>query len=279
MYIINNKGLFTSCNLTTDVKPIQNISKYLYIVDIADLREDSTSYATKVSDIIKVVNEKGVYCPGYQEHVFFSDSEGNACVVETDNEKTSIIKDQENFLVATNFPLYNLKSLSDFENAPCERYKTAYTYIKDKTSAFSFKDAIEVLKKTVQATTIYSMVCDPKENVAYLFLDQDFSRVWKISFETKSISTFQGFKNSKDFKFDSQGIYFTALESYQEKDGNIKYTNSSSTKTIENITSITTSLSHTEWFSFLITIIVVLAIIVIVAIALSLINQNNRNKE
>lgn len=223
---LNNKGLFASCNATTGVKGITDMSRYAHNINIADLREDSTTYVSKVSQIINRVNERGIYCPGYQEHVFFSDIDGNACVVATDNEKTSIVKDENQFLVATNFPLNTLKSLGDLDNAPCERYKAAYQYIEDKTMTFSFEDGVEVLKRTIQSDrTIYSILCDPKENVAYLFLDQDFNRIWKISFETKSISTYKGFKNNTEFKFNSQGINFMQLESYQEIDGNIKYSN------------------------------------------------------
>jgi hypothetical protein len=263
---INSAGFFVTCNANSGVKAVSNPKYNSNIVDIATLREKSVNF-TKISDVKNYIANKNVTCYGYAEHVFFADKYGDSCVVETDNEKTHIIDDQNNFLVATNFPLYSLDSLDDLSMVPCNRYISAYKSIKNNFQTFDLSKGIETLKGAVQPSyTIYSFIYDAKDNLVYLFLDQDFDKIWKISFKTKSITTFKGFDKNIELKLDSHGVLFTDLESFQET-GVFTDNNSISNRPIvDNDISPVTSVPLKNGDYETITIIAFLVFIILVAI-------------
>ncbi len=164
-------------------------------------------------------------CNGYPEHVFFADKSGNSCVLETDNAESYMIRSQNNFQVATNFPLYLLRSSDDLGDDNCNRYATAYTMINDNIENFDLSAGMKVLKSTAQsapeATTIYSFLYDAGENAIYLVLDQNFEKIWRFTFESKTIETYQGFEHDTAFAVDEQGVSLMELLAYQQMDAGI----------------------------------------------------------
>lgn len=230
---INSNGFYVTCNANTDTNKIDSEFNSNNI-DIGQLREQGVKF-TKISDLKEYIANKKVTCNGYEEHVFFADKYGDSCLIETDNSKTYAIDDQNNFLAVTNFPLHSLSNLGDLDQAPCERYNVAYSYINEKSASFTFDDGIETLRMTRQSySTIYSFIYDVNENAIYLFLNQNFNKIWKISFETKSITTYKGFDKSAEFKLNSDGVLLTDLE-YFQKTGTIKVNNDRSNQPYKEI--------------------------------------------
>ncbi len=221
---INSKGFFVTCNYDWGAAS----SAYKPGLEIGNIREAGVHF-TKISDINEYIAGRNVVCNGYPEHVFFADKSGNGCVLETENTESYQINAQNNFLVATNFPLYLLRSLDDLGDAPCDRYTTAYTMINKNIEKFDLSVGMNVLKSTAQsapqATTIYSFLYDAGENAVYLVLDQDFEKIWRFTFESKTIETYQGFEHDKEFAVNEQGVSLMDLLAYQQGDsGTIPFT-------------------------------------------------------
>ena len=212
---INSAGFYVTCNEDSGVGGEFDDSYAKNAVDIAALREKSVEF-TDISDVKDYIGNKNVTCFGYNEHVFFADRNGNSCLVETDNKKTYITDGKDGFLVTTNFPLYTLSAPDDLEQVYCYRYKNAYTEIKNNFETFDLDEAIETLKCSVQPDyTIYSFIYSAKENAVYLFLNQDFEKIWKISFAEKNIIAWRGFEKVVQIALDERGVLFTDLETFQ----------------------------------------------------------------
>lgn len=218
---INSNGFYVTCNYDWGAR---GSSTYKPGLEIGDIREAGVRF-TEISDINKYISGRNVVCNMYPEHVFFADKSGNSCILETDNTESYQINAQNNFLVATNFPLYLLRSLDDLGDAPCDRYRSAYTIINDNIENFDLSVGMNVLKSAAQSTpqspTIYSFLYDAGENAIYLVLDQDYKKIWRFTFESKTIETYQGFEHDMAFVVDEQGVSFLDLLAYQQRDSEI----------------------------------------------------------
>lgn len=211
---INSDGFFASCNDVYNITP-GDCTIGPDTIDITSLRYGST-YFRNINELENYIKDKTVLCYVYPEHIFYADKSGRSCVLETDNQNHHIIESDDNFLVATNFPLYTLNSLSD--TSKCSRYKAAYKNIENNINKdFGLDEVVKTLRLSSQGLTIYSFAYDANENAVYLYLDRDFNRVWKFSFASNTLSTYQGFKNDKEFKLDEEGIALMDLINYQKE--------------------------------------------------------------
>ena len=212
---VNSEGFYVACNEEPYAgSDISDNTKVL----ISDLREAAVRF-TSVGDVEKFLGGREVYCSYYPEHVFFADKDGGALLVETDNENTYFIRSQNSFLVATNFPLYALDSPDDINDARtwCNRYAAAYDRLSESAASFDLQSGIETLRGSLGAT-YYSFLHDAANNEIYIFLDRDFDKIWKFSFGTKKLSTYQGFDDPLEVDMDSRGVYYADLLAYQ-RDG------------------------------------------------------------
>ena len=216
---VNNKGLFVTTNYNTNIKSAKDYKGLKNKIILRDFHEESVGQVSSINEINQIVDGKNILSIGYPEHIFSSDLEGNACILETDNENSYIINDEDGFLVMTNFPNHTVKIQDNLDSITCYRYKIAYQYIKDNIDSFDMEDGIEVLKRTAQAGAFpakYSLLGDPEENVIYLFLNRDYDKIWKISFKSRTISTFKGFEENTVFNFGINGIKYIDLMEYQK---------------------------------------------------------------
>lgn len=213
---INSDGFVVTANDVYNITPGDCVSDPdTNIIDITQLRADSL-YLKNIDEVKDYIEDKTVLCYVYAEHIFYADKSGKSCVLETDNEKHYIIESDDDFMVATNFPLYTLSSFDDVSK--CSRYRAAYGSIKKNiNNNFNLNSAATALKLSSQNLTIYSYVYDANENAVYLYLDRDFKTSWKFSFATNILSTYQGFENDTEFKLDDEGIRLMDLIKYQKK--------------------------------------------------------------
>lgn len=210
---INSNGFFATCNDVYNITP-NDCEWRPDTIDITMLQWESAGFKN-VNELKDHISDKTVLCYTYPEHVFYADKTGAACVLETDNTKHYIIEPDKDFLVATNFPLYTLNRLDDVSQ--CFRYKVAYEGIEHSLDrGLDFSDAVRLLRSTTQPTTIYSFVYNANENAVYLYLGRDFQAVWKFSFDTNTLSTYQGFEKDMEFELDEEGIRLMDLIAYQE---------------------------------------------------------------
>lgn len=144
-----------------------------------------------------------------QSHLLFADASGQAAIIEVGEKENEIILMDDGFLVMTNF------QNSAFKNTPydqilamgSDRYQAAYQHILASRANFDLDAALAGLEKTVQAGyTKCSMVFVTAENNVYFALDGDFTRIWRLSLDDKTVYTFRGFAEHRIYPVPPEGL-------------------------------------------------------------------------
>ena len=200
---INDKGLF--CVFQSKLPSDDNYKKRLdkneiYILSLSNLIKDFK----KVKQVKDYLKDKKIITysplPDRAWHALFADKYNDFMIAEIWKGKNEIVTNKQKFIVMTNFQnsVFKDKSYKDIINLPGgDRYITAYDYIRDNINNFNIEKAWEVLKKTKQegsAFTICSTIFLPEENIIYVVLNREFEKIWKISIDNRTIETFKGFK-------------------------------------------------------------------------------------
>lgn len=230
----NSDGFFITTNGNRGQIEIEKITDDMLV--LRDLHEESMGTTSSVDQLIEYIGEQRLVSPLYfQEHLFVADAGGNACAVETDNFTNYFTYDENNLLIVTNTPNYEIREYTVLEDMPCQRYAMLYSYLSE--SARDYNACIEGLKLTakdrVDGKTNYSLIVDPQKNVVYLFLNREFDKPWEISMEKGTISTYEGFNKSHTFEFDHDGISFIELWAFQSNPE--RFTAETPTQTEESI--------------------------------------------
>ncbi len=215
---INNKGLFVTTNYVNGVGSLENdfYNDIQNRVILRDLHEDVMDWAESINEINNLVSGKRIYSVGYPEHVFCSDSDGNSLILESNNRKWWNITSDEPYSVMTNFKINSI--LDGSYRKTCLRYEGVSEYIEANLYSFDLEDGFECLKIATQKSTNWSLVGVPEENAAYICLKQNFDKIWKISFDDKTMSTYKGFYKQRAYPFTSSGIQYVDLVAYQDYD-------------------------------------------------------------
>lgn len=123
----------------------------------------------------------------------------------------------------TNFPNPpGETSKNKVSGAGSNRYVKAANYINGTINTFGYNEGIETLKMTMQKRGSYptqcSMLFDPKNSEVYLFLKQNYEKIWKVSIDNKTIETFSGFDTKEVINIDEEGVLISNLLKYQKRD-------------------------------------------------------------
>lgn len=201
----------------------------------------------RTEDILKNIQErKVVQYANVTLHDIFADIHGNTVIIEAKGDKNSIIKNDKNFTVMTNFynSSYEDTDLEDIQDVGSERYKIAYKYINENIDKFDVESAFECLSKVVQKPsfsswpTQYSLVMDPVNKDIYFTIARDFDKVWKISLENETIETYIGFDEYTIAHMPINGFTLSELEN-SNLDNFKTYEQSKSNNTVYIITIVT----------------------------------------
>jgi penicillin V acylase-like amidase (Ntn superfamily) len=121
--------------------------------------------------------------------IHFADASGKAMIagMTKDGELGFKFREEEEFLISTNFSLLNPESKIGF---PCERYDTAEKMLKeligkDQITVEELANILDVVKLEFgklgpKAGTFYSNIFDLRRKKIYLYHLQDFSKVKKF---------------------------------------------------------------------------------------------------
>jgi len=121
----------------------------------------------------KTVEEALVFIKNYKMpylqycHILLADATGNAVIVEWgDNKMNFIRKGESNYLVATNFNITETANPTD----ECFRYATVEKMLKNNEPTVElFKNALSLTHVEGKYPTVYSNVCDLKNQKLYLY--------------------------------------------------------------------------------------------------------------
>lgn len=144
-------------------------------------------------------------------HMLVADIDGEAIVIEPSQDQHVVTEMAGAFMLMTNFANYKFLDVpyTAVEGVGAERYKTAYAAIQQTGESLSLWEGLDVLsqaRSTGEWATRSSIVFNPAEQTAFLVLDTDFDRVWKISLANHTIETFAGFGPKQQWPIPYNGI-------------------------------------------------------------------------
>jgi hypothetical protein len=206
---LNNEGVFSACELVYPEKVLVK-KKDENQMDICQVFSKA-AYSSKVQDIRNIIDGKTLICGDVFAHTLSADASGDAMVLETDNKEQWMTNIEGKSIVMANFMNHNMKEIArDDGGIGRDRYKIAKDYIDSHMDAFSYEDGMTVLQNTIQKSGQYptqsSMLFDPERAEVFIALKGDFTKIWKVSINNKTIETFKGFDTHQSFEFNNDGI-------------------------------------------------------------------------
>jgi len=218
--VMNNKGQFgcSQMQYPAETGKSARSEDEIFSHEILGLQMKE-SYLEEV--LLQLEKKRFVHWENVTAHVLLADVSGNAAIIEAGADENEIVAITDDFIVMTNFKNSDFRgqSYDRVAGTGSDRYIKAYDHIVANKDNFSIDAALEGLEKTAQRSTLCSMVFAPKENNIYFALNQDFSKLWKLSIDDKTIETFRGFGESAKFPIPEEGVLAAdLLKSNAEED-------------------------------------------------------------
>lgn len=216
---MNNEGMFCSIQMFYPEQPgSQPSGDEMYIGDIF------YHYLYSFNNVQDFVNHiTGLDLHHYSNislHAFIADRNGNACVIEQKNGEEMITMMENDFQVMTNFCNgdYCDVDYTQVNGVGDTRYIAAYENVLNNYDNFSLQDGLNTLELSMQATGSYksltSLVFDPIELDVYIVAERDFEKIWKMSFEDRTITPHSGFTSHTSFDIFDSGVSMQELIDY-----------------------------------------------------------------
>ena len=185
-------------------------------MSICQMYQSGLYHQESVADVLALVNEYQISNSSLTLHNHFADPSGAAVVVEVVDGQEELTAISDQFSVMTNFLVSSIQGqpLDAVEGAGADRYRIATQGIQEEMDDFQVESGLRILEETAllgEVSTQASMVFDPVNLLVYIALDHDFEKIWLVSLEEKTISTFRGFEGVGSIPLDHQGVTEKAL--------------------------------------------------------------------
>jgi hypothetical protein len=174
--------------------------------------------SASVDQVAAYLEDKRVIQWGRTLHSLVADVHGEAMVVEAGAEGNVITPIEGDYIVMANFPNGDYRELpyDQVRGAGAGRYVAAYEHIRDHIDEYDLDRALETLEQAVQrgeaSGTQSSMVFLPERRDVYIALKGDFSRVWRVSLEERTIETYAGFDGTWRLPLRDVGILASDMQ-------------------------------------------------------------------
>lgn len=194
---MNDRGLFVSSQIELP-KPFFAIEQTEEQVELGDLVGETFLSFNSVAEVEERIWKKRLVNSEISLHCLFADVTGASAILEA-RESNVIHEGEEGISLMTELPIALALDPSTSTELLDEtaRYNLAYEIITNNFVDFDISKAFKVLEESAQSWrgggTLCSMVFDPIKAEVYLTLNQDYSKVWKISIAAGTIETWSGF--------------------------------------------------------------------------------------
>lgn len=215
---MNTKGLFGNVQMVFPEVP-KKASNGPDEIGMTELL-DATTTLGSCQDVVAILDGHEVVMQTVSLHSLYADMNGDAMVVEVGPEDTVTTRIDGDFIVMTNFPLFEFagEPYDTVYGSGSDRYKTAYRYLMNNVEQFELEDGFTLLKSvenhSANAPTRCSMIFDPGSNEVYIALEGSFDKVWKISLENETVETFEGFDEHITLHI-GEGVLASELEFFE----------------------------------------------------------------
>lgn len=111
-------------------------------------------HAKSVDEAVSVLEKYNISCMNPGVHYFVADASGSSAVIEFLNGRMVVTKNDKPWQVVTNFNVGD----PNLTGGGQDRYKTAYDEISSKNGVLSSTEVFQILKKTGQSFTAWSVL-------------------------------------------------------------------------------------------------------------------------
>jgi choloylglycine hydrolase len=128
-------------------------------------------YASTTDEAIALIRQYNVRVAEPPIHYLIADSSGHSVIIEYVNGGMSVMHNQNDWQVTTNFVITGI-SIPD--NAPCWRYKTAYETLQECGGNMSEEGAVNLLSDTSVSITRWSTVYNLKNSFLLVAMGRNY---------------------------------------------------------------------------------------------------------
>jgi len=132
-------------------------------------------YATTTEDAIRLIAKYNLAVGSIPVHFLIADPSGHSAVIEFTHGKMHVLPNTEPWQVATNFIINGSNAP---EQTPCWRYNTVYSDLKKASGKKTHDDAMALLQKVAQQSTMWSIVFDMSHKNVQVSVGQKFNQAY-----------------------------------------------------------------------------------------------------
>lgn len=134
-------------------------------------------YAKSVDEAVSLLNKYNINCMNPGVHYFVADASGSSAVIEFLDGRMVVTKNKEKWQVVTNFNVGG----PNLTGKGQDRYKTAYDEMCSKKGVLNSTEALEILKKTGQPSTAWSVVYNLTTGEMQVVKSGRFENIYEFS--------------------------------------------------------------------------------------------------
>ncbi len=218
---MNSDGLFSSCQMLYPAAPpdVRSDSSELFSWE---LHINALFLHGSVAEVLDYLDERRLIDSDPALHNHIADAQGNAVVVEPTDARDEITTKQGSFSVMTNFPNNAFRAVGweQVEGVGADRYRESWRYITEQLSCYNLEHALATLEGVVMNAGEWATRCStvylPEQNLVYIALAGDFSRIWEVSLLAGTVSTWRGFETTATAPLGPGGLMAAELPGYGE---------------------------------------------------------------
>jgi hypothetical protein len=103
------------------------------------------------------------------------DASRHSAVVEFIDGSMNVLRNDEQWQVSTNFVLTGLSE--EERRATCNRYRTAYDALEERSGMITAQDAVAILEDVSQSNTIWSIIYNATESGIHVAMGRKFGEL------------------------------------------------------------------------------------------------------
>ncbi len=169
---MNEKGVAVGMNALSRAHSPHDTSK----VSIGELQliRLVLDYAASTQEALSLIRQYNILMEEPPIHYLIADSAGHSAILEFVEGAMVVMENMEQWQVTTNFII---TGLTDPENAPCWRYRTAHEMLRNNDGILAESDAIELLHTVSVSSTRWSWIFDMKSGVVQICTGRDYENM------------------------------------------------------------------------------------------------------
>ncbi|MGE5623882.1 MAG: hypothetical protein ACM3UP_02535 [Methanocella sp.] len=213
---LNSEGLFVTLQ---EVPPRQYVGfSPASAVSLDGVLFEALLSASTTGEVEAMIGGRRLLSPpGFALHSLVADRRGQTLILEPGAGAPAVIRNTANYAVMTNFYLSDFPGAdpASVEGPGADRYRAAVDELSRVMGALDLETGLGVLVRSSQDMTQASLLVFPGERMVYLALRRDWSRLYCIDLERRTVSTFRGFRKARKASLTAAGLLASELRRWE----------------------------------------------------------------